>query len=176
MPYPYIFTEMPVPNGSYADENATQRYIMTYALNNVYTQSVEQGGIAQLRHFLIQISAEIDSVLLRAGYVVPPPAGVAILPILENIASLGAAAQLEMARYESGEDTEAGKHASVLQQSYDGLLGLLERHEIDGLLMGMVSSGWAPQSDRTKYYKSGNLTSKADGTSKGPQFTIDMQF
>lgn len=178
MPYPYAWTD---PEGvaagnSYADENAVQRLVMSYTIDNQRVQTPDQGSVTNIRRFLIQVSAEIDAVLLKAGYLVPPPASVAILPILENMAAFGATAQLEAARFETGDDNELAKHVTMMQGSYDSMMGLIERGDINAGQMGMVSAGWASTPDRRKYYKSGNLEPLPDGTAKKPQFTMQTQW
>lgn len=168
--YPYNFAEWPTPNGSYGDIQHVQMLIESFKI-----EPDEAGSPRQMHFWLINSSREIDAVLLKRGYTIPPPADALIMPILANTAALGAMAQFDFARYETGED-DINKRANAIQASYDNMLGLLERGDIDGLLMGMSNAGWATQANRTKYYHSGNLEPQSDGTAKKPVFTMNMQW
>lgn len=170
MPYPYVFTSLTAPNNSYADIPQVQALILSFQLSNDGVASVHQ-----IQTWLVNVTNEIDSVLLKAGVQVPPPVGTAIVPILVQTCATGAAALLAYARYETGDET-LGSHANALMNAYDAQLGLLERGDIPLLLMGMISAGWAVTDDRRQYYASGNIVLDRTGNPKTPIFTAQDQW
>lgn len=173
MPYPYTWTD-PAGNpvNSYANVDTVQEYFASYTISEGEQDHI---GVQSAQDFLAEATAQIDAVLLKAGLLVPPPAGAAILPILKQTAAVGAAAAIEHARYEGGDDA-IGKHANGLRNAFDAQLGILERQDINCVLMGMVSAGWSPQANVTAYFKSGNLEPDSYGNPKQPQFTMGMEF
>lgn len=172
---PYTFSEFPVPNTAYCDETDVQALLMGMKVNNPRATQPEQGSVANIRQFCLQVAREIDAVLQEAGAVVPPPAGAPILPILQQTAAYGAAAQLELARHDTG-DQNLGAHARLLVAMYDNMLGLIERGDLNLIDMGMQSRGWAVTNDRRKRYFSGTLQPNPDGSAKGPAFTMQTQW
>lgn len=172
MPYPYTWIdgETETTIYSYSDIQSVQIFMMTYKISN----SPELGE-RQIGGFLQHCTAEIDAVLLKAGLQVPPPAQATILPILKFTAAIGATAMVAMARAESDDET-MGNHAYSLTRTYDAQLSLLERQDINGMLMGMQSAGWAPIADERKYFSTGNVGQFSSGSQKSAAFTMDMDW
>ena len=173
MPYPYTWVDASgnIVN-SYATVADVQNYFATYDLSGANTEHL---GIDAVQAYLAEATAQVDAVMLKSGYVVPPPAGVMILPILKQTVAVGAASQLEYARFEAG-DESIGKHANGLRNAFDAQLGIFERRDLIATQLGMVDAGWAVQPDETRYFHSGNLNPDSDGNPKGPQFSMGMVF
>jgi hypothetical protein len=172
MPYPYNPTDTVFGssnNGCYADIQAVQAHFSSFRIEN--DDSVNE---RQIHQFLIYVSREIDACLLKAGVQVPPPPGAAILPILQETCALGAAALVEHTRFEAGEE-DLGKRSAALQNSYDAMMGMLERGDINLIALGCIDAGWATTPNRTLYYSSGNLLPKRDGTAKQANFQMGTQ-
>jgi|SRR6185437_4634004 len=172
MSYPYsvsdtIFTSP--NNGVYADIQAVQSHFVSMRI-----EADDAVNMRQVHQFLVYISREIDAVLLKAGVIVPPPAGAAIMPLLQETCALGAAAFVEHTRFESGEE-DLGKRSAALQNSYDAMMGMLERGDINLVAMGCISAGWATTVNRVAYYASGNLLPNSDGKPKQAQFQMNKQ-
>lgn len=170
MAYPVVWSSGTVQGNSYADVQDVQTWLMSTRVGKTEWASVDH-----IRTHLITVTAEIDAVLLGKGAQVPPPSTSELLPILKQAAAIGAAANLEHARYETGDDA-VGQHAQSLIGLYDAQLGLLERYDIPLDKMGMVSAGWLPESDTRKYFSSGNLQPDRTGNAKKPFFTAQDQY
>lgn len=171
MPYPYTFSALSGFNTAYADTSAVQRYLTTFSI----ATGNRSGASLDFQNFLVQCTAEMDAAMLQLGVLVPPPAGTAILPILEQMCAVGAAASWALARADSG-DAEGKTVAAQLLATYDAMMGLLEREEINLVQMGMISAGWAVTPDRRLYYQAGTLQPNADGSKKVPFFTTTQQW
>lgn len=172
MPYPYTPTDTIFAspnNGCYADIQAVQSHFVSFRIEN--DDAINE---RQIHQFLVYVSREIDALLLKAGVQVPPPAGTAILPLLQETCALGVAALVEHTRFESG-DEDLGKRSAALQNSYDAMMGMLERGDINLVAMGCVSAGWAMTANRLLYYSSGNLLANTDGTQKTAKFQMNTQ-
>lgn len=172
MPYPYNPTDTIFAspnNGCYADIQAVQAHFVSFRIEN--DESINE---RQIHQYLVYVSREIDAVLLKAGVQVPPPAGAAILPLLQETCALGTAALVEHTRFEAG-DEDMSKRSSSLQSSYDAMMGMLERGDINLVAMGCLTAGWATTANRLAYYSSGNLLPNTDGTQKTAKFLSNTQ-
>lgn len=179
MPYPFTLS-----NGapSYADVAHTQSYFVSFQI-----ASDPSIGPAVVEQFLESVTAEIDALLLRKGYLVPPPSGARILPILRDMCAIGAAALVQHARFENGDESGL-QHANGLMNVYDASLGLIERDDVNPGLLGMISAGWSEQPDQRTYFNSGNIQPLPSDTpdtilrdvaiagTRGPFFTMNMQW
>ena len=78
----YPFTWVDATSGltlnSYADVATVQQYFATYTIS---AGDQDHIGTASVLDFLVSTTAEIDAVCTAAGYLMPPPAGSAIMPI-----------------------------------------------------------------------------------------------
>ncbi len=177
MPYPYTFTDASLVAAygsnttSYADVQAVQSMMMSYKIR----ADQDDGNIRQVQQYLVWVSREIDALLMSVGVLVPPPLTAPIIPILTQTAALGASAMLAHARFESGDEI-LGSHANQLMGAYDAAMGILERGDMNLVQMGMISAGWAPEADKRKYYRSGNLEPLGDGSRKKPFITMQTQW